>query len=66
MSKRLWDYLCWIPYCKAAHQFSPIVITATWFGVAYVINFIYIAMDIAKKFKLKPISEEYPTDEALN
>ncbi len=42
-----------------------LVIIAIWFGVAYVVNFIYIAMDIAKKRKLRPISEEYPTDEAL-
>ncbi len=65
MSKKLSDNFCWIPYCKGAHQFSPIIIIATWFGVAYMVNFIYIAMDIAKKKKLKPISEEYPTDKAL-
>ncbi|MCP3686660.1 MAG: hypothetical protein GY861_28820 [bacterium] len=40
MSKELRDFLCWIPYKKDVHQYSPIVILATWFGVAYVINFI--------------------------
>ncbi|MCP4650390.1 MAG: hypothetical protein GY853_09975, partial [PVC group bacterium] len=33
--------------------------------MAYFINFIYIAMDIAKKKKLPPLSERYPTKEAL-
>ncbi|MCP3681195.1 MAG: hypothetical protein GY861_00760, partial [bacterium] len=66
MSKELRDFLCWIPHCKTAHQFSPIVIPATWFGVAYVINFIHIAKHIAKKNKLQPLSERYPTEKELN
>ncbi|MCP3686376.1 MAG: hypothetical protein GY861_27345, partial [bacterium] len=46
MSKELRDFLCWIPHKKDVHQYSPIVILATWFGAAYVINFIFISMDI--------------------
>ncbi|MCP3684812.1 MAG: hypothetical protein GY861_19260, partial [bacterium] len=65
MSQKLWDHFCWIPYQKGAHQFCPIIIITTWFGVAYVVNFIYIDMDIAKKENLKPISEEFPSLEAL-
>ncbi|MCP3684027.1 MAG: hypothetical protein GY861_15200, partial [bacterium] len=65
MSKKLRDHFCWIPYHKGEHQFCPIIIIATWFGVAYVVNFIYIAMDIAKKKNLKPISKEFPSNEAL-
>ncbi|MCP3685084.1 MAG: hypothetical protein GY861_20675, partial [bacterium] len=66
MSEELRDFLCWIPHNKTGHQFSPIVILATWFGVAYVINFIHIARDIAKKGNLQPLSERYPTSEDLN
>ncbi len=49
MAVKLWDHFCWIPFRRTVHQFYPIVILATWFGVVYVVNFIYIAMDIAKK-----------------
>ncbi len=65
MSAKLWDHFCWILALKREQQFCPIVILVTCFGEVYVINYIYIAMDIAKKGKLKLISEEFPTPEAL-
>ncbi len=36
-----------------------------WYGVIYIIDFISIAMHMEADENWKPISEEYPTKEAL-